>query len=103
MKDSFITPGHVRAFQAITSRLYDNITLWSCRINGEPGVAIVMVDHAGENSLAVMPLFVAITSSMDIVFEGGREVSGDGGGGPKRSATQDFAIAKEFIANPRVG
>ena len=37
MKDSFITPGHVRAFQAITSRLYDNITLWSCRINGEPG------------------------------------------------------------------
>ena len=35
MKDSYITPGHVRAFQAITSRLYDNITLWSCRINGE--------------------------------------------------------------------
>ena len=44
MNDSFITPGHVRAYQAVTSRLYDNITLWSCCINGEPGVAIVMVD-----------------------------------------------------------
>ena len=61
MKDGFITPGHVRAFQAITSRLYDNITLWSCHINGEPGVAIVMVDQAGESSLAIMPLFVAVT------------------------------------------
>jgi hypothetical protein len=55
MKDSFITPGHVRAFQAITSRLYDNITLWSCRINGEPGVAIAMVDHAGEGTIGSCP------------------------------------------------
>jgi hypothetical protein len=101
MKDSFITPAHVRAFQAVTSRLYDNITLWSCRINGEPGVAIVMLDHVGENSVAVMPLFVAITPGMEITFDGGREVS-DGGGGPKRSATQEFAVAKEFIAGPRV-
>jgi hypothetical protein len=103
MKDSFITPGHVRAFQAITSRLYDNITLWSCRINGEPGVAIVMVDHAGENSVAVMPLFVAITASMEIEFDGDRETSEGGGGGPKRSADQEFAVAKEFFARPRVG
>ncbi len=102
MKDSFITPGHVRAFQAVTSRLYDNITLWSCRINGEEGVAIVMVDDAGENSLAVMPLFVAVTPGMEIAFDGAREIGGDGGGGPKRSATQEFAVAKEFIAGPRV-
>lgn len=102
MKDSFITPDHVRAFQAVTSRLYDNITLWSCRINDEPGVAIVMVDHAGENSVAVMPLFVAITPGMDITFEGAREIGGGDEGGPKRSTEQDFAVAKEFIAGPRV-
>lgn len=103
MKDSFITPGHVRAFQAVTSRLYDNITLWSCRINGEEGVAIVMVDHAGENSLAVMPLFVAITPSMEIMFERPREVDGGGGGGPKRSTAQEFAINKEVMTGPDPG
>ena len=102
MKDSFITPGHVRAFQAITSQLYDNITLWSCRINGEDGVAIVMVDRAGENKIAVMPLFVAITSNMQIEFEGGREVE-EGGGGPKRSTVQEFAIAKEIMTGPDPG
>ena len=103
MKDSNITPGHVRAFQAITSQLYDNVTLWSCRINGEPGVAIVMVDHAGEGSIAVMPLFVAITNSMEISFEGAREVDGGGEGGPKRSAAQEFAINKEVMTGPDPG
>jgi hypothetical protein len=103
MKDSFITPGHVRAFQAITSRLYDNITLWSCRINGEAGVAIVMVDHAGEGKIAIMPLFVAITESMEIAFEGGREVGGEGGGGPKRSTAREFAINKEVVTGPDPG
>lgn len=98
MKNSFITPGHVRAFQAITSRLYDNITLWSCRINGEPGVAIVMVDHAGEDKVAIMPLFVAVTERMEIVFEGGREVSGGEGGGPTRA--EEFAINKESMTGP---
>jgi hypothetical protein len=87
MKDNYITPGHVRAFQAIRSQLYDNITLWSCRIDGEPGVAIVMVDQAGESQIAVMPLFVAITAKMDIQFpdEGGSE---EGGGGPKNPRDQ---------------
>jgi hypothetical protein len=102
MKDSFITPGHVRAFQAITSRLYDNVTLWSCRINGEEGVAIVMVDHAGENKIAVMPLFVALTDSMNIEFEGSRDVD-EGGGGPKRSTKQEFAINKEVMTGPDPG
>jgi len=50
-----------------------------------------------------MPLFVGITPGMDITFEGAREIGEDGeGGGPKRSATQEFAVAKEFIAGPRV-
>ncbi|HEY1745721.1 MAG TPA: hypothetical protein VGG11_03000 [Xanthobacteraceae bacterium] len=103
MKDSSITPGHVRAFQAVTSRLYENITLWSCRINGEPGVAIVMVDHPADDMLAVMPLFVAVTPGMEIVFEGAREVSGGGEGGPKRSTKQEFAINKDMMTGPDPG
>jgi hypothetical protein len=75
-----ITPGHVRVFQAVRSQLYDNITLSSCMIKGEPGVAIVMVDEVGEGKVAVMPLFVAITPSMDISFPGETDSSGDGGG-----------------------
>lgn len=73
---SNITPGHVRAFQAITSGLYENITLWGCTIDGEPGVAIVMVDQVNADRLAVMPLFVAITDKMVIDF--GAEDRGDG-------------------------
>ncbi|MGD1035929.1 MAG: hypothetical protein ABR878_01800 [Roseiarcus sp.] len=96
MSASHITPGHVRAFQAVTSQLYDNIVLWSCIINGEAGVAIVMVDHASENKIAVMPLFVAITPGMKIVFEDERE--GSDGGGPKR----EFRDARE-ITQPTYG
>jgi hypothetical protein len=82
MSTSFITPGHVRAFQAATTQLYGEVTLASCRINGEPGVAIVLMEHVGEGKVAVMPLFVAITGKMEIAFEG---ESGDaGGGGPRR-------------------
>ena len=82
MSTSFITPGHVRAFQAVTTQLYGEVTLASCLINGKPGVAIVLVDHVGEGKVAVMPLFVAITEDMKIEFEG---ESGDaGGGGPRR-------------------
>jgi hypothetical protein len=77
-----ITPGHVCAFQAVRSPLYDNITLASCLINGDPGVAIVMVDDAGEGTIAVMPLFVAITANMQLAFPGEQESDG-GGGGPK--------------------
>jgi hypothetical protein len=95
---SHITPGHVRAFQAVTSQLYDNIVLWSCTINGEAGVAIVMVDHAGENKIAVMPLFVAITPGMDIRFPEGE--SDSGGGGPKRSTRQEFAINRDMMTGP---
>jgi hypothetical protein len=80
---SNITPGHVRVFQAVRSQLYDNITLSSCTINGEPGVAIVMVDEVGEGKIAVMPLFVAITPSMELCFPGEGDSGSGGGGGPK--------------------
>jgi hypothetical protein len=44
MSTSFITPGYVRAFQAVTSQIYGDMTLASCLINGKPGVAIVRVN-----------------------------------------------------------
>ena len=80
---SNITPGHVRVFQAIRSPLYDNITLASCTINGEPGVAIVMIDEVGEGKIAVMPLFVGITPGMKLDFPGEEEASRGGGRRPK--------------------
>jgi hypothetical protein len=89
---SNITPGHVRVFQAIRSQLYDNITLASCTINGEPGVAIVMVDDCGEGKVAVMPLFVGITPNMQLTFPG-EGVSDGGGGGPK-NPREAFAVNK---------
>ena len=84
MSTSFITPGHVRAFQAVTTQLYGEVTLASCRINGKQGVAIVLMEHVGEGKVAVMPLFVAITNDMDIVFEGESAGGDGGGGGPRR-------------------
>jgi hypothetical protein len=79
---SNITPGRVRVFHAVRSQLYDNITLTSCTISGDPGVAIVMVDEVGEGKVAVMPLFVAITPNMEPTFPGEQDSDG-GGGGPK--------------------
>jgi hypothetical protein len=45
MSTSFVTAGHVGAFQAVTMQLYGEVTFASCRINGAPGVAIVLVEH----------------------------------------------------------
>ena len=92
MSTSFITPGHVRAFQAVTTQLYGEATLASCLINGKPGVAIVLMEHVGEGKVGVMPLFVAITPEMDIAFEG-EFGSGSGEGvGPRRG----FDSAKDI-------
>jgi hypothetical protein len=99
---SFITPGHVRAFQAVRSQLHDNIVLWSCGINGEPGVAIVMVDYPGEDKLAVMPLFVAITPGMELTFEDEQLGSGSGGG-LRRTTRQEFAFNRETMTCRPVG
>lgn len=97
---SNITPGHVRAFQIVTSAQYEeNIALWSCTINGEAGVAIVAVDRNDADTLAVMPLFVAITRSMKIEFEGGSEVTeSEQGGGPVRAdVVRDFDANKDIL------
>lgn len=93
MSTSFITPGHVRAFQAVTTQIYGEVTLASCLIDRKPGVAIVLVDNVGEGKIAVMPLFVAITPDMVIDFEG-QSTDGDGGGGGPR---REFASAKEAM------
>jgi hypothetical protein len=103
MSESFITPGHVRAFQAVTTQLYGEVTLASCRINGEPGVAMVLVENVGEGKVAVMPLFVAITSSMQVIFEGEHSGSGGGEGGPDRSTRQEFAINRDMMTGPHPG
>ena len=95
---SNITPGHVRVFQAIRSQLYDNITLASCTINGDPGVAIVMIDETGDGTIAVMPLFVAITAKMKLTFPGEDESSGSGGG-PK-NPRDAFERNKTMTARP---
>jgi hypothetical protein len=79
MSTSFITPGHVRTFQAVTTQLYGEVTLASCHINGEPGVATVLMEHVGEGML----LFVAITEDMNIVFESQFGGEGGEGGGPR--------------------
>jgi hypothetical protein len=104
---SFITPGHVRAYHMVRSNLYDNVTLWSCYVNGDPAVAIVLVDEAGENNVAVMPLFVSITEGMQLEFPGGRSMGGDsdGEGGPRRANPQtvrEFALNKAAL-NPGGG
>jgi hypothetical protein len=93
-RQSNITPGHVRAFHMVTSGLFEDVTLWSCTIDGEPGVAIVMVKEVGEGKVAVMPLFVAITPEMKIDFRGEEESGGDDGAGPPRSD-----VLREFAAN----
>lgn len=103
MTKSFITPGHVRAFQAVTTQLYGEPTLVSCLINGEPGVAIVLMEHVGEGKVGVMPLFVAITSKMDVVFEGEASGSGGGDGGPERSTKEQFAANRQTVTSPEPG
>jgi len=46
-----------------------------------------MVDEAGEGKIAVMPLFVAITPNMELIFPDERDSSG-GAGGPLGSAVK---------------
>ena len=95
-----ITPGHVRAFHMLTSRRYeDNISLWSCTIDGERGVAIVLADEVAEGKIGIMPLFVAITPKMHIAFEDEQSGDGEGGGGPKDPRAA-FAANKVAVTRP---
>jgi hypothetical protein len=97
---SYITPGHVRAYQMLTSpHLQENFTLTSCLINGEPGVAIVIVDRISEEKVSVLPLFVGITAKMNLEFDGeefGSGESEEGGGGPREA---DPDTLRMFAAN----
>lgn len=99
----YITPGHVQAFQMVRSPHYGNITMTSCRVNGEPGVAIIMMEHVGESKVAVMPLFVAITDGMDLELPGDRRRrwrrSGGDGGGPTRP-DEAFKVNAETVTAP---
>ncbi len=88
----YITPGHVQAFQMVRSPHYGNITMSSCRVNGEPGVAIIMVEHVGENKVAVMPLFVSITDAMELELPGEGRRGRHGGGDGKASSRPDEAF-----------
>ena len=81
MSNNNITPGHVTAFQMVRSS--ECVTLANCTVNDEPGVAIVAFRQAGRNAIEVMPLFVAITESMNVDFSGEVD-SEDGGGEPTR-------------------
>lgn len=99
----YITPGHVQAFQMVRSPHYGNITMTSCRVNGEPGVAIIMMEHVGENKVAVMPLFVSITEGMDLELPGDRRRrwrrGGGDGGGPTRP-DEAFKVNAETVTTP---
>jgi hypothetical protein len=44
-----------------------------------PTLPIVLAEHVGEGKIGAMPLFAAITSSMDVAFD--EEHGGHGGGG----------------------
>lgn len=100
MSTSFIMPSHVRAFQAVTTQLYGEVTLASCLLNGKPGVAIVLVEYAGEGKVSITPLFVAITEDMQIDFGGESESSG-GGGGPRRSFKEAKDSTRTASCDPK--
>lgn len=56
-----------------------------------------MIDDVGEGKIAVMPLFVAITSTMEISFPGETDSSGEGGG-PK--TPREAFDANRSVTNP---
>ena len=60
-------------------------------------LGLLLVDRVGEDKVAVMPLFVAITAEMKLVFVG-EQGGGDGGGegGPRRV---DPDTLRMFVAN----
>jgi len=70
---SYIKPTHVIDLQTVTSRLNrQNIRLASCRLNGEPTVAIVRAAYVSDGVLGFTPLFVWPTDSMIVEMNGRR-------------------------------
>ena len=80
-----ITPADVTNFLAVTSRTHgETIRLASCKIDGQPGVAIVRLNRVSEHHAVLVALYVAITSAMEIDIGGIRRASrGDDDGRPK--------------------
>lgn len=70
-----ITEQHVSAFEALTSGEYSNFALLSCHVNGAPAAAIVAVtEDAGD--YRITPLFVSVTSGMDLTDHDGAPAGG---------------------------
>lgn len=67
-----ITEAHIAAFEALTSGDYDNFVLFSGFVNGEPAAIISTLNHDGA-TVAIEPLFVAVTPGMKLTDHDGRE------------------------------
>jgi hypothetical protein len=82
---SFIKPIHLTDFQTVTSRFNGkNIRLASCRVNGEPSVAIVRAAYQSLTEFGFEALFVWPTESM-VIDMIGRFSKRRRSGGSKRS------------------
>jgi hypothetical protein len=66
-----ITEEHQAMFAGV--READNIALFSCFINDEPGCAIVSVNREGD-LFEITPLFVSVTPSMKLVDHEGAKI-----------------------------
>ncbi len=73
-----IRPDHVSAFEALTSGAHDNFALFSCYIDGAPGVAIVAVTPPAQadDDYRITPLFVSVTDGMILTDHDGIEPGG---------------------------
>lgn len=71
-KPTLVHPGHQLVFQALLSGGLDNVGLMPCQVNGAASSLIVMARETGEDSIDIMPLFVALASGMRIT-----DVEGD--------------------------
>lgn len=70
-----ITPQIEEDFDALASGDFGNFALLSCFVNGEPTAAIVVAEkNKKTKKVEVVPLFVAVTSSMMLVDHDGKEV-----------------------------
>ena len=78
MMATHITDEHKAAFEAPTSRGYDNFALFPCVIDGAPGAAIVALNRCppaedgGAPEVAIRPLFVSVTPAMTLTDHDGR-------------------------------
>jgi hypothetical protein len=65
-----ILPAHRAAFNALVSGKYANFALFSCFINGQPGSAIVAINHDGEE-YTLSPVFVSVAPGMKLADHDG--------------------------------